>query len=271
MSGLNLNRWTSSLPIRLQSWRNNNKPPGVKVEMVQVVKKACLVTVIGLLGLVTASPAGAQTTKSSIEQMGGWTSCSSCAGSGGSGPTATHSMTLGTSPALSGHSAKFHLGGSRPYSNALWWKQLGASNSKTHFVYDVYFYLKAPSLSQALEFDVNQSNGSHKFIFGTECNIKGGHVWDVYDPRGGAWRSTGVHCGVPSAFKWHHLHWEFYRDGTRVHYVSVTLDGAKHYINRTYTARASGAKEINVAFQMDGDGHQDDYDTWVDKVSLKYW
>ena len=172
---------------------------------------------------------------------------------------------------MSGSSRKFHLGGSNSYSNALWWKQLGANNSKTHFVYDVYFYLKAPSYAQALEFDVNQSNGHHKFIFGTECNIKGAHVWDVYDPRGGTWRSTGIHCGQPSAFKWHHIHWEFYRDSSKVHYVSFTFDGVKHYVNRSYYARSAGVNEINVAFQMDGDKYQHDYDTWLDKVSLKYW
>jgi len=239
--------------------------------MAQIARNPWSLFLAGIFAFVALSSARAQTVKSSIEQMSSWSSCSACAGAGGSGPTATHSTTLVSSPSMSGSSRKFHLGGSHPYSNALWWKQLGANNSKTHFVYDMYFYLKAPSYAQALEFDVNQSNGTHKFIFGTECNIKGGRVWDVYDPKGGRWRSTGIHCGQPSAFKWHHLHWEFYRTTQQVHYVSFTLDGVKHYVNRAYYARSSGAKEINVAFQMDGDKYQHDYDTWTDKVSLKYW
>lgn len=235
------------------------------------VKNFWSLAILCVFALAAVSSAGAQTVKSSIEQMSGWASCSVCAGTNGAGASAPHSMTLVSSPALSGSSAKFHLGGSTPYANALWWKQLGANNSKTHFTYDVYFYLKTPSSAQALEFDVNQSNGSHKFIFGTECNIKGGHVWDVYDPKYGAWRSTGIYCGQPSAYKWHHLHWEFYRDSTKVHFVSVTLDGVKHYVNRAYYARGSSANEINVAFQMDGDKYQTDYDTWLDKISLTYW
>lgn len=239
--------------------------------MAQIKKSPWSVFVVALFAITLASAASAQTVKSNIDVMGGWSSCSVCAGPGGAGSSASHSTVLVSSPAMSGLSRKFHLGGSTRYSDALWWKQLGASNSKTHFVYDVYFYLKTPSYSQALEFDVNQSNGHHKFIFGTECNIKAGNVWDVYDPRGGAWRSTGIHCSAPSAFKWHHIHWEFYRDASKVHYISLTLDGAKHYVNRSYYARSSGAKEINVAFQMDGDKFQHDYDTWVDKVSLKYW
>ena len=239
--------------------------------MVQIKKFPCSIVVIATLALATASAASAQTVKSSIEQMGGWSSCSVCAGTNGAGASAPHSMMLVSSPSLSLPSAKFHLGGSTPYSNALWWKQLGANNGKTHFVYDVYFYLRTPSYAQALEFDVNQSNGHHKFIFGTECSIKDGHVWDVYDPKGGAWRSTGIYCGLPSAYKWHHIHWELYRDTYKVHYISFTLDGAKHYVNRSYYARGSSVNEINVAFQMDGDKYQQDYDTWLDKVSLKYW
>ena len=230
-----------------------------------------LLIAVALVVVAGASIASGQTVKSNIEQMSGWSSCSVCAGARGAGSSAAHSTALVGSPALSGSSRKFHLGGTRAYSNALWWKQLGANNSKTHFVYDIYFFLKAPAYSQALEFDVNQSNGSHKFIFGTECNIKGGHVWDVYDPRNRVWRSTGIHCGAPSAYKWHHLRWEFYRDRSKVHYVSVTLDGAKHYLSRSYYARGASSHEINVAFQMDGDRYHHSYDTWADKVSLKYW
>ena len=242
--------------------------------MLGLERKYGSLSVVAFLLAVTVfvGISAAQTVKSNIQKMTGWQSCSSCAGSGGTGAVASFSMTqFQSSPSLSGASSRQHLDPSKPYSNALWWKQLGANNSASHFVYDVYFYLKTPSYSQALEFDVNQSNGSHKFIFGTQCNIRGGGVFDVYDPAGHAWRHTGIHCGTPSAFKWHHLTWELYRDSTHVHYVSVTLDGVKHYVNRAYSARSSSTKEINVAFQMDGDGSAHTYDTWIDKVSLKYW
>ena len=51
----------------------------------------------------------------------------------------------------------------------------------------------------------------------------------------------------------------------------MTYDGVKHYVNRTYWARASGVKELNVAFQMDQRSNHVSYQTWLDKVSLKYW
>jgi hypothetical protein len=163
----------------------------------------------------------------------------------------------------------FHIASSHAYADALWWKQLGAS-AATHLVYDVYFYIKTPQYAQALEFDNNQANGSHRWIFGTECNIAAGR-WDVWANASGKWTSTGIPCKMPSAFKWHHLTWEFQRVGNYVKYISLTLDGVKHYVNRSYPARASSVKELNVAFQMDMRSNHVAYSTWLDKVSLKYW
>lgn len=214
----------------------------------------------------------AQQTKSNIQAMTGWQNCTTCAGAGGAGPSAPHSMTqFQTSPSITGKSAKFWLGGSIPYSDALWWKQLGAANSLTHHVYDVYFYIKTPQYAQTLEFDSNQANGSKKFIYGTQCSIKNHHDWDVWDTKYAAWRQTGIPCSAPSAYKWHHLTWEFRRDGSKNYFISVTLDGVKHYVNKSYYAKTVYASMLDVAFQMDGDNHQNDYMVWLDKVSLKSW
>ncbi|HLJ30475.1 MAG TPA: Ig-like domain-containing protein [Candidatus Angelobacter sp.] len=217
-------------------------------------------------------PSGSGTTFSMIEQMGGWQSCTTCAGAGGNGPSAAFwTKQFVGSPSQNGKSMQFFLGGSHPYSDALWWKQLGANNGVTHFQYDVDFYLTSPQDAQALEFDINQSNGSRKFIFGTQCNIRGGGVWDVWDTANHVWRHTGVGCSMPSAFTWHHLTWQVYRDSSSTHFVSVTLDGATHYVNATYGSEPMGASEINVAFQMDGDFAQHNYSAWLNFVTLRYW
>ncbi|SRR6266404_7315332 len=215
----------------------------------------------------------AQTTFSNLDQKTGWQSCSSCAGAGGTGATATHSTTPGiSSPSLDGNSRQFTIGGSNKYANALWWKQLGANSGASHFVYDLYFYLKNSSAPQALEFDVNQSRNSKKFIFGTECDIKGSHTWKVYDPYNHAWRTTSIGCSAPKAYTWHHLTLEFDRTSTgKTGFVTVTINGAKHYFNRAYTPRSSSASEINVAFQTDLNRTATDYSVWLDKVQLKYW
>lgn len=217
------------------------------------------------------APPASAVTKSNIDQMTGWASCTVCAGANANGPVATFSMVENqASPSLDGKSAKFSISGTTPYSDALWWNQLGAVDTVTNLKYDVSFYITNPGVSQALEFDNNQSNGAHKFIFGTQCNIKGGH-WDVWGNAAGNWISTGIACSAPAAFTWHHLTWEFKRTATSVIYVGFTYDGVTHYVNRTYPARAASAHELNVAFQMDGDSAMHSYSTWLDKVSLTYW
>ncbi len=217
------------------------------------------------------APPASAVTKSNIEQMVPWDSCTVCAGAGANGPVATFSMVANqASPSLDGKSAKFSISGTHPYSDSLWWKQLGAVDTVTNLKYDVFFYITNPGVAQSLEFDNNQSNGAHKFIFGTQCNIKGGH-WDVWGNAAGNWISTGIACSAPAAFTWHHLTWEFKRTATSVIYVGFTYDGVTHYVNRTYPARAASAHELNVAFQMDGDSVMHAYSTWLDKVSLTYW
>lgn len=217
--------------------------------------------------------AGAATTYSNIDQMTGWQSCSVCAGAGGNGPSASHSMKQNVaSPSLDGKSVQFFLGGTTPYSNALWWKQLGANSTAANFVYDLYYYIKTPTAAQALEFDVNQSRSGKKYIFGTECDIKATHTWRVWDNYNATWRSTGISCSVPKAYTWHHLILEFRRTSAPgVNFVSVTINGQKYYFNRTYTPRSTSASEINVAFQMDGNSSQTDYSVWLDRVMLTYW
>jgi hypothetical protein len=198
-----------------------------------------------------------------------------CAGANANGSVATYSMLQNQlSPSMDGKSSRFNISGSTPYSDVLWWKQLGGNNSIKNFRYEVYFYLTNPQLAQALEFDVNQSNKAHKFIFGTQCNILTGQAtghWDVWGNASGKWLTTGVPCSAPSALTWHHLVWEFQRTDTNVIYIGFTYDGVTHYVNRSYPARPSSVNEINVAFQMDGNSKMNAYSAWLDKVSLTYW
>ena len=226
---------------------------------------------VALTALILVGTASANTTYSSV-QKSRWTSCSACAGANGSGPIASLSQALYVkSPSLSGSASKFTIGGGRAYGNALWWKQLGANSSVRNFKYDLYFYLTNPSAAQALEFDVNQSLNGKKYIFGTQCNIKGTGTWDVWSTTY-RWKSTGIPCRAPSAYKWHHLTWQFQRTSRgQVKFLSVTLDGKTSYVNRSYAPQSSSAKELNVAFQLDGNKTMTDYSVWVDKVTLTAW
>jgi len=221
----------------------------------------------------SSSDSGSSSAYTNIDQMSGWESCDVCAGADGNGPTTPYSMSQNiSSPSMDGKSAKFWIGGSTPYSQALWWKHLTAVPNAHHFVYDLYFYLTNSSAPQALEFDANQSANGHHFIYGTQCDIRKTKQFDVWDDINKKFVPTGVACAAPSAYKWHHLIWEFERTtDNRVKFVSVTLDGVKHYINMSFATRSTSASSLSAAFQMDGNYQQADYSTWLDKVTLKYW
>src|SRR3569833_2038843 len=207
-----------------------------------------------------------------IEQMSGWEGCNACAGSGGTGPKAVYTLTHDqTSPAMDGNSTKLYLQPSAPYANALWWKQLGGNSSVSHFQYDLYFYLKNPSASQALEFDMNQSINGHKYIFGTECDIKNKHEWHVYDAYNHKWMGTGIACSVPPAYTWNHLVFEFQRANGQMKFISVTLNGKKSYFNKAYNPAPSSVSELNVAVQLDGNGDATAYSQYIDQVNMYAW
>ena len=253
-----------------------NAGPGTHQLVVQAWDSANVTykTAVMVTGGGSAAPGApsAAVTHAAIQTMPGWESCDACAGVGANGPRAQYWMAENqASPSLTGRSARFNIGGPTPYADAIWWKQLGADNAKTRFQYDLDFYLTTPQYAQALEFDANQSTGGKKFIFGTECNIKGDGQWDVWDTAGNTWRPTGIACAMPAAYRWHHLTWQFYRDSSKIYFVSFTLDGVTHYVNRSYNAKPVNAAEVNVAFQMDGDYAMHSYSAWLDNVTLRAW
>jgi hypothetical protein len=234
-----------------------------------VYKQALAVSVSGS----TSSIPSNATVKSMIQTMPAWGSCTVCAGINANGPAAIYSMAQNlASPSLSGKSTQFSITGGPSWSDVIWWQELGAADAATHFQYDVDFYVTQPQYAFALEFDVNQTVNSRRFVFGTQCGINYDHQWDVWDTAGGHWIPTGVPCAIPSAFQWHHITWEYYRDSTYIHFVAVTVDGVKNYVNMSFSSRAwSNSPELNTAFQMDGNGVMNPYSIWLDRLTVAYW
>ena len=220
---------------------------------------------VSLVVAFASAMAFSQSTYSNINALSGWQSCGSCAGPGGSGPNTPRSLTLGiASPSLDGKSARFSIAPIQSFSNALWWKQLGGT-SANNLIYDFFIYIKNPGASQALEFDVNQASNGVRHIFGTECDLLGAHGWRVYG--NGRWNSTGVTCAL-KAGQFNHVVWEFSRANGGTHFVSITVNGVKHMINRTYPARSSSSHELNVAVQMDGNASRTAYSIFLDEIKL---
>ena len=249
---------TGSHNVVVQAWDSNGT----------IYKSALGISVTATVGIPSTAKVF-----SNVEDMTSWESCDVCAGAGGQGPTTPHWMAqFQSTPSLDGSSAEFFVGGSTPYAAALWWKQLGPIDSATHFVYEMNFYLTDVSAPQALEFDANQSVNGKKYIFGTECDFHGAKTWRVWDSTL-HWQDTGVSCTAAQTAKvWHNLRWEFERTGGgHTHFIAVTVDGVRRVIDRFYNPQSSGVRELNVAFQMDGNSTMTDYHAWVDKIKFSAW
>ncbi len=215
-----------------------------------------------------------KTVVSNIEKMSGWQSCTTCAGPGGNGAPADSSITQNVaSPSLDGASTQFFLGGTHPFSNVLNYKPLDGRAGATNLVLDFDVYIQDASVAQGLEMDIFYSRDGQKNYFLTECDSRGSNkgTWQVSDAVIDKWQHTGLPCKMNS-FAWNHVTLEFLRqpDGN-TRFVSVSMNGDKHYVNQTYSARLVSSFEMNAAIQLDGDENQDPWSVWVDRMSITYW
>ena len=88
----------------------------------------------------------------------------------------------------------------------LYFNPLAGGNNVSHFIYDLYFMVDNPNAPQALEFDINQTFGGNRWVWGSECNFNGSGKWDIWNdaPQTG-WISTAIDCRPFPANTWIHL------------------------------------------------------------------
>jgi hypothetical protein len=243
---------------------------------------------------ITVGGGGGSTsgTFTNLHQQSSWTGygllpsayniCTSCSPSG---PQVTWSMTHNiSSPSLSGNSSLMQIGGDTVYSDVLWNNHLIGNfssqgmpdNNHTiipalhNFTYDVYFYVEDPSVSQALEFDINQFVDGLSFIWGHECRIAGGNEWDVWDDQSGSWHPTGIACN-PLANAWNHLTLQVQRTSdNQLLFQSITLNGVTSTLNYYGTPTPTTWYGVTVNYQQDGNHEQTPYSVWLDKLNFSY-
>jgi hypothetical protein len=211
----------------------------------------------------------AATTVYNIDQQSGWNSCSACANGG----IATYSLTQYiSSPSLDGKSAKFHLGGSTPLSDALWFKRVGYNSTVTHFSNDSHYYLKNPSAPSGMEFSVSQHVGTKWYRWDWQCSFFYG-IWRTWDSGNSKWVNTSAPCKRPTAYSWTHTTFQGHRANGKVYFDTVTVNGHKYYVNKSFypkTVDYSG-NWITLHFQLNGNSTQTDFDVWGDKFNVSYW
>lgn len=178
---------------------------------------------------------------------------------------------------MDGKTAEYHLGkttdGDHNYSNVLFYKRLTPNASAKNFKLDFYVYVHDPTVIQGLEMDIFYTQNGKKNFFLTECDGRGNHrnTWQVSDAVHDSWQHTGLSC-VMHGYSWNHVVLQFQKNSNgTTKFVSVSMNGDTHYVNRTYGAKNVSGSEMNAAIQLDGDEHQDPYSVWVDKMALTSW
>jgi hypothetical protein len=226
----------------------------------------------GTVDPATPPPTGTGAkTFSDLEQGTNWVGSSSVAIGAGGGTTTDYHLWRGiSSPSMDGTASQFHLGGSQPYTNAIWWRKVVQNTTATNFVYDMYLYMKDPAASQALEFSANQTVNNRRYKFSTQCAFNSG-VWRIYSPFSKSWIATSATCKRLSAYQWHHITLEYKRANGKANFISVTVDGVKQYLNKSLDTYYVNDNWIYVHFQADGNRYQTDYSTWIDKMKLTVW
>jgi hypothetical protein len=229
------------------------------------VKKNFLAIIALLCACAATSFAG---TYSSLDQLSNWSSCDACSGINQNGPTTLRSSTHVSTPSMDGKSLQLWIGGTHSYGSALFWKGLGYTTAR-HFTTDLYFYIKNNNAAEALEFDIYQDLKGRHFVLGAECSLKTSGRWSVYDTTYQHWRPTTAPCSYVAPYKWHHLVTE-QQSTTDGHtkMISITFDGKKYYINKTYGSRSHSGTQATIGLQLDGDKYMTDYAVWYDKVKV---
>jgi hypothetical protein len=240
---------------------------------------------------VTTVSGSTSTTYTDLQNAQGWSGyallppswgiCSTCSSSG---PELIWSWTPNiSSPSLDGKSTKsVYGGGNVQWADVLWnnhiighFSSQGILDSAHtlvptlhNFTYDVYFWVKDASVSQALEFDINQHTSGKRFIWGHECRIAGGHEWDVWDNLNKHWVATGVPC-YPLSGAWNHLIIKVQRTSSdQLLYQSITLNGKTATLNHYENPTASSWNGITINYQLDGNRYRTPYTVHIDKLNF---
>ena len=219
----------------------------------------------------------------------GWGDCGTPACSGGVN-TATVSFAFGQLPQKDTNgSLRLSVTGANN-ANGLFYYKDGAQNTESNFLWDFWFQVSSSTSTdaQAIEFDMFQSIGGKKYMFGTQCNYATG-VWQAWNDVTVQWvnaipntATDGTLTGNPltcakfSTVTWHHAQFFLQRTfGGRLQYGNVSIDGLTTQWNITAPAsNTTWADVLGINHQLDTNAAFSGNATlqeWLDLDDLTAW
>lgn len=268
---------TGTHTVHVKSWGSKGAVcvTDVSIDVTSTTSATAASTSATAVGAYIASTA---LTVSSIQTLGNWKEKFDTGTEGSS----SGSMSVVSSPSLSGHARKFVT----HYTNnggELYYVSWGDDTAKQNFVTEAEFYLTSTINSIAnIELDLNQvmPNGQ-TVIFGFQCD-GWNHTWDFTENAGTAtapkdhWLRSSAGCDPRSwaPNTWHHIQIAYSRDKYgNVTYHSVWFDGTQHPIDRTvFSAFAlHWGPSLVTNVQIDGLGSSGAPVVYVDKLMVHRW
>jgi len=225
-----------------------------------------ILSIFTLLAVLTAPAVAFADSYYNIEEMSGWYNYPDYGD-----PVCSAKPALVSSPSLDGISGKFYLGPTGSYNNCLWPIKLGSNTGVYNFQLDAHYHLSNPSYSEAIEFSSNHHVGSYWYKFSVQCSYEKG-IWSVWDTAGGHWSATSIPCLRQIPGTWDHLTVSTAISGGKAVFISLTLNGVNHPINKSfYPITTASSYSYGVHFQLDGDLYAHPYYAWVDELTFKAW
>lgn len=197
------------------------------------------------------------------------------------GKSSAGSMTMVSSPSLSGHARRFDTHFTN-FGGEIYDASFGNDPDATNFFYDGWVYLTDSVSNMAnIEMDTNQvlDNGN-TVIYGFQCDGNSS-TWDYTANRGtptkpiDVWVHTSAYCNARNWGKntWHHIQISYSRDDSgNVTYHSVWLDGYQSSIEATVysTFALDWTQALVTNFQVDGIGTGSNT-VYLDKLNISRW
>lgn len=206
-----------------------------------------------------------------------WLTCGACGNTGGTGPVANYSATLGIiSPSEDGSSTQFAIAAAVPFTNGYFYQfHNSVSGQFALLTYEFDFFIPAgfENAPQAIEFECQQSLNGWVYNFAWQANYAGGS-WRIFNYGAKKWEESGLSLQRFSPGAWHHVMAEYHNDSAThsVFHDALTVDGVRTPVNIRHDALFAndGSDKFSNAIQLDSNNLPSPYSLFVDKMKITY-
>lgn len=210
----------------------------------------------------------------------GWHPCNGCGGGGGGNPVPE---TVVASPSEDGSAMEFttigESGFTGGFGTSYWYHDDTTPTAKIAYLkysFDIYVPAAYVNTPQAIEFECQQQFNGLLYNFGWQAEYKGtpNNRWRIFDYPGSAWLDSGLALTRFTGDTWHHIVSEFHIDNVTndIYHDAITIDGTRMYPTQNFKLRpaSNSVNKMTNAFQLDMDGSNTAYTTYVDNLTVSY-